>query len=132
MKRREWLRSRPRLKLTYDQKPQLVWLRLVLDPEQYLLVIHAHAPRLALTDGLADVGVVHPAVARRAEDDEVFRPQALLGRALGQVKQVVGFTVSLTVAHHEARGFTELAGTPARALDVPGDGAGRSYNFNIR
>ena len=58
------------------------------------------------------MGVVHPAVARRAEDDEVFRPQAFRGRALGQVKQVVGFAVSLTVAHYEAGGFTELAGTP--------------------
>jgi hypothetical protein len=47
-------------------------------------VINADTPTSSVAYRLADVGVVHPAVAGRAQDHDVLRPETLRWRSLGQ------------------------------------------------
>ena len=88
----------PRLLKTVQQRIWLTQFRPGISP-----LDHPHLRAcLPLPDGLSYVGVVHPAVIRRAEDDEIFRTQAFRGRVLGQVKQMVSLAVSKTASRHEA------------------------------
>jgi hypothetical protein len=89
--------------------------------KQELLVINANSPCLPFLRWLADVGIVHPAVACRTQNDEVLRAEAFRRWVLGQVEQVVRLAVAAAAPHHEARVFAKLAGAPARPLDVSRD-----------
>ena len=59
-----------------------------------------------------------------AQDYEVFQPEAFRWRILGDMKQAVGLAVSVSVPHHEASVFAEMATGPTGLLYVSRDGAG--------
>src|SRR5687767_14242822 len=65
--------------------------------EVMLFVIDSDSPPVSISFRLSDISVVHPAMTRRAEHDEVLWGKAVRWRVVGQVEQVMDFAVPFAV-----------------------------------
>src|SRR4051794_40617219 len=83
--------------------------------------IHTHSPAAPVAERFADIGIVHSAVAGRAENDEVLRTEAPSRWCGGQMKQVMDLAVALPVPHQEAGRLAELTGRTTAPLHIAGD-----------